>query len=444
MTAMMRNEPGSWTPQVTGRSTGTGKKKRTSLARVLSAGLLPCLATLLVMAVSQPMTASDWQQFRGPSATSTAPGDHQLPLSWSAEAGENIAWLADLPGRGVSSPIVVDGRVIVTCSSGAGQDRLHVLAFDSVTGAQLWHRQFWATGRSFCHPASANAAPTPASNGQQIFAFFSSNDLVCLDLDGKLQWIRGFALDYPKAGNDVGMSSSPVVVDNLVIVQSESQGDSFVEALDCRNGSHVWQLDRPHQANWTSPVGLPHNGVSQVLLTNAQGVQLLDAKSGNLLWEWEGDCGLVPSPTCDRWLVVPSNGLATWKQVKPGQFELVWQENRLQVGKPSPVLTGDQVYVIAGNVVSCGDLSAKEVRWKKRLGGSFWATPVLVGQYLYCFNTDGTAYVVDVGAKGKIAAQNELGEAIWGSPAVANNAIYVRSHDHLWKIAKSGHPPSGS
>ena len=86
---------------------------------------------------------------------------------------------------------------------------------------------------------------------------------------------------------------------------------------------------------------------------------------------------------------------------------------------------------------------------KKFVGKNAWEVrsgplPSWSGQYLYCFNTDGTAYVVDVGAKGKIAAQNELGEAIWGSPAVANNAIYVRSHDHLWKIAESGHPPSGS
>ena len=442
MTAkLMHHQSYSWTPGARQHSTGPHKEGRKPIRRLLSAEVLVCLAALLPIVGTPPLAVSDWRQFRGPDAASTAMLDSQLPQSWSAETGENIAWLANLPGQGVSSPIVVDGRVIVTCSSGTGRNRLHVLAFDSATGKELWHRKFWATGRSFCHPTSANAAPTPASNGQQVFAFFSSNDLVCLDLDGNLQWIRGLALDYPKVGNDVGMSSSPVVLDNLVVIQSESQGDSFVEALDCRDGSQVWHRPRPQQANWTSPVGIVHDSGSQVLLTNAQGVQLLDAKSGKLQWEWEGECGLIPSPTVNHWLVVPSNGLATWNQVKPGEFELVWQENRLKTRTVSPVLTGDQVYVISGNVVSCGDLSAKEIAWKKRLGGSFWSTPVLAGHYLYCFNTDGTAYVMDVDAKGKIVAENELGEGIWGSPAVADNAIYVRSHNHLWKIAESSPPP---
>ena len=159
-----------------------------------------------------------------PHSNSVSP-DAQPPAEWSET--KNVAWKVELPGRGPSSPIVVGDRVIVTCSSGVKQDRLHVLCFDAKDGKRLWERQFWATGRTLSHPASANAACTPASDGKLIFAFYSSNDLACLDLDGNLKWFRGLAYDFPHAGNDVGMSSSPLVVGDVVVAQVECQGDSF-------------------------------------------------------------------------------------------------------------------------------------------------------------------------------------------------------------------------
>jgi outer membrane protein assembly factor BamB len=161
--------------------------------------------------------AADWAQFRGPAGTSVA-ADAKLPTSFNVADNQNVAWRADLPGRGPSSPIVIADRVVVTCSDGPLQEKLIVACFDAKSGKSLWRRQFWATGRTYSHPDSANAAPTPASDGKRIYAFYSSNDMVCLDLDGNLQWFRGLAFDYPKAGNDVGMASSPVVVDDTVVV----------------------------------------------------------------------------------------------------------------------------------------------------------------------------------------------------------------------------------
>ena len=168
--------------------------------------------------------------------------DAAPPANWTAT--ENVAWKVDLPGRGPSSPIVVGKKIVVTCSSGVKQDRLHVLCFDAATGNRLWERQFWATGRTLSHPSSANAAPTPASDGELIFAFFSSNDLVCLDLDGNLKWLRGLAYDFPRAGNDVGMSASPTVVGDVVIAQVECQGDSFATGIDKRTGESRWRISR--------------------------------------------------------------------------------------------------------------------------------------------------------------------------------------------------------
>src|SRR5262249_15411365 len=151
----------------------------------------------------------DWRQFRGPDGAGVSP-ETNAPAA--LDPARSIAWKSALPGRGLSSPIVVGGKIILTASSGSQQDRLHVLCFRATDGVKLWERQFWATGRTSCHEKICVAAPTPASDGERIFAPFSSDDLVCLDLEGNLLWFRALMRDYPKAGNSLGLSTSPVVV----------------------------------------------------------------------------------------------------------------------------------------------------------------------------------------------------------------------------------------
>jgi outer membrane protein assembly factor BamB len=390
--------------------------------------------------------ANDWPMFRGPAARSVAHAQ-ELPIEWSVEDGENVTWRVDLPGRGVSGPIVVDGKVIVTASSGPTRDRLHVVAFAAHTGEKLWHRQFWATGKSLCHETSANAAPTPASDGERIFAFYSSNDLITLDLDGNLLWMRGLEIDYPGAGNALGMSSSPVVVGDVVVVQSEAQGNAFVAALDRDTGQTRWDVERPKASNWCSPIAVDAEYTIDkqpaVVLQSAEGIRLHRADNGEVLLNIDTACETIPSLTFNEYLYAPSNGIQVFDIMSAGlddKDQPVWQESKLQSGSPSPVVVDGQVFVInRGGVLSCGSIKDKEVSWKLRLGGRFWATPVSVGNYLYCINADGKCFVVERGVdgnKGRIVAENEFGEDVLGSPAVADNGLFVRSHAHLWRIAK--------
>ena len=408
------------------------------------------LGFVLSLASSPNATiANDWPMFRGPGGRSIGQAT-DLPTEWSLADGKNIAWQADLPGRGVSGPIVVGGKVFVTASSGPNRDRLHVLAFDAGTGKQLWHRQFWATGKSLCHETSANAAPTPASDGERIFAFFSSNDLIALDLDGNLLWMRGLELDYPGAGNALGMSSSPVVVGDVVVVQSEAQGNAFVAALDRRNGATLWDLDRPQVAgSWSSPIAIAIEteqtigNQPAVLLQSTEGIDLHRVDNGKRLLHIETECETIPSLTFSKYLYAPANGIQVFDIFSAGNAELdrpLWQESKLQPGASSAVVADGQVFVLnRSGVLSCGLVETKKVAWKLRLGGRFWATPVLVGNHLYCINSEGKSFVVELGEpgeKGRIVAENEFGEDVLGSPAVADNGLFVRSHAHLWKIAK--------
>lgn len=385
---------------------------------------------------------ADWAEFRGPRAASTA-DDSRPPLKWDGPAGTNIAWKAELPGRGRSGAIVVGRRLFVTASSGEPENRLHVLCIAAESGRRLWHREFWATGRTQCHPSSAVAAPTPASDGQFIYAFYSSNDLACLDLDGNLQWYRGLAYDYPDAGNDVGMSSSPVFSAGAVIVQSEGQGDSFVAAIDRKTGETRWRIDRSRvRGSWCSPSIVPagHGQGELLLLQDPEGCSAHDPATGLKLWSYDNECAGIASPlgAADA-VYVPSKGLTALKR-RPAssEAEVLWQSNKLAVGNNSPVVHNGKVLALNhAGAITCGSAQTGEVQWRLRVPGPFWATPVVAGGHLYCVNQEGLTSVVQLdGARPEIVAKNPLGEQVYASPAVSDHAIYLRSDRHLWKIAE--------
>jgi len=266
---------------------------------------------VLLAAVVAFSGGADWPQFRGPESGGIAEGA-RLPTRWgrtaednATHAEDNIAWRVDLPGRGVSSPIVVAGRVVLTCSSAPLQDRLHVLCFEARSGKLLWQRQFWATGRTFCHPTSAIAANTPASDGESIFAFFSSNDLIALDLDGNLRWLRGLTLESPTSFSDTGLSSSPLVAGSSVIVQVEEQGASFAAAIDKQTGRTRWHIARKAVPNWVSPAllrGEP-GGTDTLLLQSPSGIDGFDPETGKFLWQYEKTCEGIASPVAEGGVV---------------------------------------------------------------------------------------------------------------------------------------------
>ena len=169
---------------------------------------------LAIAGFGRLIAADGWLQFRGGGGRNAATA--RPPEQFGGDDKLNIAWRHPTSGRGVGSPLVVNGLVIVTGSGGQEERDIYVEAFDIETGQVAWSRTAHALGRPYTHPTSANAAPTPVSDGERVFALFSSCDLLCFDLDGQLQWYRALAVDYPKTGNDVSMSSSPVVVDDVL------------------------------------------------------------------------------------------------------------------------------------------------------------------------------------------------------------------------------------
>lgn len=399
--------------------------------------MLRCL-TFAAVIIGGIACSADWRGFRGTESSAVATA--AAPTTWSDT--ENIAWKVNLPGRGLSSPIIVGDRVYLTASSGGRQDRLHVLCFNKATGEQVWERQFWATGRTVSHPTTCNAAPTPASDGERIYAFYSSNDLVCLDLDGNLQWFRGLTHDYPNASNSLGMASSLIVADGVVIAMVENDTDSMTTGVDCLTGVEVWKLERPRKANWTSPVHWKGKkpGEDLVLIQSAGGVMAIVPRTGQTKWSYDDGASTVASlVVADGVAYVPSHGVTA---IRPGEStpnvaEILWQEGSLNPGTSSLAVHKDKVYFINDpGVLSCADAKTGKREYQVRMPeGHCSGSPIIAGDYLYVFNELGKGVVCDLNNKGKVVNEHSFGQVILSTAAIADGAIYVRSDKTLWKIA---------
>lgn len=375
---------------------------------------------------------ADWRGFRG-SANNGLPD--KTVNNWDGE--QEIAWQTDLPGRGLSSPIIVGDRIFVTCSSGSLQDRLHVLCFSSKDGIKIWQRDFWATGRTVTNPTTCVAAPSPASDGKHIFAFYSSNDLVCLDLDGNLKWFRGLTFDYPNVSNSLGMASSALSIGDKVVVLLETDDESFAAGIDAKTGETSWRIDRPERANWTSPA--PSSDGKHVLMQSSKGVSAVDVATGEEVWNYADGAATQPSPVVvDDVAYIASHGLTA---IRPGKSntsvpEIVWQASNIRPAVASPIAYDGSVYVInsSGVMVAASQKDGKRL-WQSRLQGKFSASPVMAGGKLVALNQDGTSIVVDPANEGEIITRLELNETMLGTPAVGSDGIYFRSDNHLFKVS---------
>tara|TARA_R110002096_G_scaffold28985_9_gene87523 strand:+ start:5031 stop:6263 length:1233 start_codon:yes stop_codon:yes gene_type:complete len=392
---------------------------------------------------------ADWLNFRGPSASSYDPTATGLPTELS---DETLAWKTPLPGRGIGSPLLIGDKIYLTAATGPEQKQLHVLCFAAADGSSIWERRFWATGRTMSHNKTCVAAPTPASDGHYIYAFYSSNDLICLDLEGNLIWMRGLTLDYPNASNSLGMASSPIVAGDTLIAQVENDSESFAAGFDLITGTNKWKIDRPKMANWTSPTVLTIDGEPVVALQSGKGILGVVPSTGSSLFEFTEGAATIPSSTpAGDSLFIPSNGLTSITVKTDGSDPTKrWTESAQRPGTASPLVLGKKVFTISSaGVLNCADRETGERLWRVRLEppegsesetpvGGFSGSPVAGGgDQLYVFSESGVGLVVDVsGEEGVVTSFIELGETILSTPSLTKGALYIRSDGHLWRFGK--------
>jgi len=391
------------------------------------------LAALLSLTFS--IQADDWLQFRGPEGTGIS-ADDSLPAKLNRES---IAYEVSLPGRGLSSPIVVGDKLFLTASSGPDEEQLHILCLSVKDGSLIWERRFWATGRTMTHQKTCVAAPTPASDGKRIFALYSCNDLFCLDLEGNLVWLRGLTQDYPNASNSLGMSSSVAVVDGTVVVQIENDSQSLALGIDALSGLNRWMHERPKGANWTSPMIMKYKDGAVALLQSKDGVNAVDVKSGEESFYYADGAATIPSGAVSCGVIFAvSRGITAMKPTGDGRVEQLWRSGMFRPGTASPIVMEGRIFTVNNaGVLSVGSVEDGKRLWQLRMKGPFSASPVSSGKRLYFVNEKGLVQVVDTSTgdeEGKILSSLDLKDTVLGTPAVADGALFIRSDKRLWRI----------
>jgi outer membrane protein assembly factor BamB len=392
------------------------------------------LATLTLSFLAAQVPAADWTQFRGPGGSGVSE-EKDLPTHWSKT--ENIRWKVDLPGRGLSSPVIAGDRVYLTACTEYLQKRLHILCFDTATGKKLWERQFWASGDTGCHPKTNMAAPTPVTDGQRVYALFATCDLVCLDKDGNLQWLRALTRDYPTVTNQVGMAASPVLVKDVLVIQLENAGESFAAGIDKLTGKNKWKLDRGRDINWVTPLAAKFADKEVLFLQSPKELTAVSPETGAKVWKYDGKgIGTISSAVVGNGMIfLPAGDLLAIRPNDKGLPEEAWSQTKLRPATASPLYYQDRIYSLGGaGVLNCGEAATGKILWQERLKGPFSASPVAADGRVYCTNETGATFVVQLGDKPMVVSTNDLGETILASPAISGGAIYLRSDQHLWCV----------
>jgi hypothetical protein len=398
---------------------------------------------LILAAGPQVARSADWPVWRGPNGDGIV-NDAAVPTKWSA--AENVAWKSLVPGIGHSSPIVSKGVVFLTSFDPDSKDRL-LLCFARKDGKLLWKKTVLSSAAEKMHKNNTPASSTPASDGARVWSTFLDDTKIavaCHDFEGKQIWLKsfeGFSCAH-------GFCGTPVLFNDTVVVNGDSDGEAFLAALDKSTGEVRWKIERPnHIRSFSVPIFIDVKGKPQMVLAGSKSITGYDPLTGKQLWVKDSETmkfvatvafteGLIfatgTSPVATLVAIDPTgSGNVTGTHVK-------WSESKAAAYVPSPLAFGKHLFVLSDNGTATFMLakSGKKL-WTERLGSRHHdASPLLVNGLIYCLADDGTMYIVKPGDELEVVSKNTIGEDCHATPAISDGQIFIRAAGNLWCIGK--------
>ena len=434
----------------------------------------PLTALVVVMSISlmSPVWGGDWPQFRGPQGDGHVTGG-SIPVSWTEDA--NVKWKADVPGSGHSSPVIGGGLVWLSTAiveeskpadGGAapaeGTDAkppelpagvsLRAMAFDQSTGQRVHDIElFHPENIEPIHHTNTYASPTPVIDGGRVFFHFGTYGTACVDAgSGEVLW-RNADL---RIEHQNGPGSSPILWRDRLIIHFDGMDQQFIAALRTDDGQVAWKTDRSGELNpqgemkkaYCTPTLVESARGAEVVSPGADWVYGYDPATGEELWKAAyGELGFstVPKPVAGHGMayVCTSFNRSRLLAVRFGgegdvtSSNIVWTSDSQISKKPSILLVGEDLFV--GNdtgIITCFDaLTGKEI-YRERIGGNFSASPIYHNGLIYLFSEEGVTTVIRASRDFEVVATSTLGDGFTASPAVADNALFLRSQSALYRV----------
>jgi outer membrane protein assembly factor BamB len=422
--------------------------------------LLTLAAFLLTTSL---FAAENWPQFRGPVGTGQTDAK-DLPVQFSDT--DKVKWKTEIHGKAWSSPVVWGSQVWVTTATEDGTE-LGAVCVDRETG-KIVHdlKLFQVATPQFCHKFNSYASPTPVIEEGRLYATFGSPGTACIDTKtGKKLWERtDFVCNHFR-----GAGSSPILWGDLMIMNFDGSDAQFVVALDKKTGKTVWRTERSVDHHDTDANGkidsdgdyrkayaTPHvieiDGKPVLLSSGAKAHYGYDPKTGKELWRFEDPShhSAATRPVIGFGMVYIAAGYG--KPGGPGgkpqvlaiklggsgvlpADALAWTLDKAAPNKPSLLLIDDLLYAVNdGGIATCVEAKTGKSVWSQRIGGNFSAALAYAGGHIYACNEEGKVTALLPGREFKVVGESQFPAGFMASPAVAGNALFLRTKTHLYRI----------
>ena len=394
--------------------------------------LLPAILLLALAQHALAQSAADWPQWRGPNRDGISK-ETGLLKQWPAD-GPPLVWKASGAGGGYSSFSVANGKLY---TMGLRGEREYVVAFDVATGKEAWSTPH---GSAFRNDRGDGPRGTPTIDGDRVYALGGSGDLTALDArTGKIVWTKNVLREFGGSNITWGISESPLVLGDKVLVNPGGPGASIV-ALNKANGALIWK-SQSDKAGYSSAIPVEVNGTTQVVFFTAERAVGLDAKDGRLLWEYgrpANNVANVATPIARANRVFISSDYGTGGGVveikADNKAQEVWFTKDMRNHHSSSVLIGDYLYGFSSAILTAIRFDTGDIAWRDRSVGK--GSLVYADGNLYCFSENGVVGLVEATPtgykeKGRFRiAQGNL--PTWTHPVVVGGRLYLRDQDTIY------------
>jgi outer membrane protein assembly factor BamB len=360
-----------------------------------------------------------------------------IPVNWNCFTGQNVKWRVKFSKPGTNSPVIWEDKLFI---SGADAQSRILACYDRFTGQLLWEKEVKDIPGSPAtppkeYPETGLAAPTMAVDGHRVYAIFGTGDLIAFDLDGTRIWGRNLGVPV----NPYNHSSSLVVWQEKLVIQYDTRAGGRMLTVNTATGKTIWDITRPVQISWASPVLIQEDGKIQIVTTADPYVAGYDLETGRELWKVEGMMGEVATSVAyDDGFVFANSAYAKLICIKPEPgASYIWEDDEYLSEIPSPVAYKGLLYVPTnyGDLV-CYDAKTGEKYWEKWFDEEIYSSPMIADGKLYLIDKAGNMHILKADKTGTVISEPEMGEGGFALPAFAEGLIYLRGTSNLYCIGE--------